>query len=77
MKLNNKVVLPDRNNINKLCRLSFCEHGDITIQDVGRIVDIIDDGYAIEFTKKFKTSPYLSEVQTNIIFGLAKDVVFI
>lgn len=75
--MNNKVIAPDRNNINKLVRLSFCEHGDIGQHDVGRIVDVVDNGYAIEFTKKFKTGPYVLEQQTNVIFGEAKDVIFI
>lgn len=75
--MNNKVIHPDRNNINKLCRLICCEHGDINSQDIGRIVDIVEDGYAIEFTKKFKVGPYSSKDQTNIIFGLPKDIIFI
>jgi len=57
--------------------LNFCEHCDINQNDVGRIVDTIENGYAIEFTKKFKTSPYDSEEQTNIIFGLPEHIIFL
>lgn len=77
VKLNNKVILPDRNNINKLCRLTSCEHGDITSIDVGRIVGIIEDGYSIEYTKKFKAGPHKFEDQTNIIYGDPKYIIIL
>lgn len=75
--LNHKIILPDRNNINKQCRLTKCEHADINSNDVGRIVDVVEDGYAIEFHKLFKVSSVHSESQTNVIFGAAKDTIIL
>lgn len=69
---------PDKNNINKMCKLSCCQYADISPSDVGRIVDIIEDGYWIEFTKKFKvygSNSYIEETRT--IFGLAKNIILI
>jgi hypothetical protein len=69
------VVLATIQNINKLCRLRSCEHADITSDDVGRIVEIVDKyGYGIEFTKVFKVDANKNELQTNTIYGEAKYV---
>jgi len=69
-----KIVKADATNINKLCRLISCEHADITPDDVGRIVTLCgDDGYGIEYTKKFKKEKGFAE-ETHVIYGEAKNV---
>lgn len=69
---------PDKNNINRLCRLKHCEYADITADDVGRIIEIVEDGYGIEFFKKFKNAvDNKSTEEIRVVYGYAKDVILI
>lgn len=61
-----------------MCRLLKCEYGDIISTDIGRIVEVVDDGYGIEFFKKFKNSADNNFTEEKrVIFGYAKDVILL
>ena len=73
-----KSIKSDTNNINKQCRLSRCEHADITSVDVGRIVCICSDtGYGIEYTKKFLVDGKKLKEETHVIYGDAANVILL